>query len=94
MYRSLEIDIQQACSDIIKSCVIVGHLRPSPALFLEPTDSYANESTWPSLKEEALRRVEPLMVTRYKHERITSPRMIHVLPQGSLPRTAAKGNIM
>lgn len=45
------------------------------------------------LKKEIWRKIRPFHLRRYLHERITSVEMIVVVPRGSLPRTASKGNI-
>ena len=40
-----------------------------------------------------MRRIRPFHTRRYLHERIMDAKMIMVVPKGSLPRTATKGNV-
>jgi hypothetical protein len=45
------------------------------------------------LKTEIIRKTRQFHSRRYLHERITSADMVILVPRGSLPRTATKGNI-
>ncbi|CCL98987.1 uncharacterized protein FIBRA_00995 [Fibroporia radiculosa] len=87
--RSIEDNVFASCSDLIGSCVVVGNGRPSPVLFVEP----AGETDAQKLKNEVYRRIRAFHSRRYMHERIPSAAFIVVLPKGSLPLTATKGNI-
>ncbi|OBZ67554.1 hypothetical protein A0H81_12333 [Grifola frondosa] len=78
-----------ACGALIADCIVVGNARPSPVLFVEPGVAMDEER----LKREIIRKTRHFHARRYLHERITSPRMVVVVPSGTLPRTATKGNI-
>ncbi|KAM6493641.1 hypothetical protein JOM56_010002 [Amanita muscaria] len=84
-HRAIEEKVYDVCSDLVKDCVVVGHLRPSPALFLESTISED------SLKILVLERLEDFTARQYTHEQITDKRLIFIVDQGVLPRTR-KGN--
>ncbi|KAM6491339.1 hypothetical protein JOM56_013113 [Amanita muscaria] len=83
--KAIEEKVYDVCSDLVKDCVVVGHLRPSPALFLESTISED------SLKILVLKRLEDFTARQYTHEQITDKRLIFIVDQGVLPRTR-KGN--
>lgn len=74
---------------LVAECVVVGTGRPSPALFIEP----AKDMDHDKLKKDIIRKTRQFHSRRYLHERITSTNMIIIVPQGTLPRTATKGNI-
>ena len=67
----MEQDVYKLCGDLVKSCVVVGHQRPSPALFIESTDSALDTQ---GLKVEIVRRLHDSMQSRYLHERIEDPK--------------------
>jgi hypothetical protein len=73
----------------VSQCVVVGYGRPSPTLFVEP----AVEMDHGQLKTQIFRATRPFNSRRYLHEQIISEKMIVVVPQKALPRTASKGNI-
>ncbi|KAF9529512.1 hypothetical protein CPB83DRAFT_852255 [Crepidotus variabilis] len=89
--KAIEEKIYDSCRDIVKECAVVGHLRPSPALFV----AAAREVTFSSedeLREAILKRLEVFNARQYVHEAITDKRLIFVVEEGVLPRTL-KGNI-
>ncbi|KAK7445745.1 hypothetical protein VKT23_014740 [Stygiomarasmius scandens] len=87
--RSIEENVRAMCGALVSECIVVGTGRPSPAMFIEPAvDMDENK-----LKKDILRKIRPFHSRRYMHERITSVDMIIIVPRGSLPRTASKGNI-
>ncbi|KAF7332472.1 Acetyl-CoA synthetase-like protein [Mycena kentingensis (nom. inval.)] len=92
--RAIEENTRLVCGGLIAECIVVGTARPSPILFIEPgpssTSSAIDEE---KLAREIIRRTRAFHARRYQHERITSPRMVQIVPRGSLPRTATKGNI-
>ncbi|KAI0716806.1 hypothetical protein C8Q76DRAFT_795055 [Earliella scabrosa] len=45
------------------------------------------------LRREIIRRTRHFHSRRYLHERITNAKMVVVVPRGTLPRTATKGNV-
>jgi len=45
------------------------------------------------LKEEIIERTKPFHSRRFTHEQITSSKHVVVVERGTLPRTAAKGNV-
>ena len=45
------------------------------------------------LKEEIIKRTRKFHSRRFMHERITSTKHVVVVERGTLPRTAAKGNV-
>ena len=59
-------------------------------MFIEPVDSTINAD---KIKREVIRKTRAFHSRRYLHERITSTKMIIVVPRGTLPRTATKGNV-
>ncbi|KAJ7228203.1 hypothetical protein GGX14DRAFT_346188 [Mycena pura] len=89
--RAIEDNARLVCGPLISECVVVGSARPSPVLFVEP--GVGAEADAEKLAREIVRRARPFHARRYVHERITSPRMVVVVPRGALPRTVTKGNI-
>lgn len=87
--KAIEDNVRATCADLVHACVVVGSGRPSPALFVEARAPGNAER----LKKDIVRRTRAFHARRYLHEQITSPRFIVVVPQGTLPRTATKGNI-
>lgn len=87
--KAIEDNARATCADLIADCVVVGNGRPSPALFVEPRTSGDAER----LKRDIIRRTRHFHARRYVHERITNVKFVVVVPQGTLPRTATKGNI-
>ncbi|KAJ3542688.1 hypothetical protein NM208_g3956 [Fusarium decemcellulare] len=98
---SIEANVMATCgNDLVSAVVVVGAGRPCPTVFVEPKnesvlDSDGNDPEGPvsKLKNEIFRRIAPFHKRRYMHERIDDPWYIIVVPQGTLPRTATKGNI-
>nr|GAT58468.1 acetyl-CoA synthetase-like protein [Mycena chlorophos] len=90
--RAIEENARLTCGPLIAECIVVGSGRPNPVLFVEPS---ADAESMPAekLTREIIRRTRQFHARRYLHERITSARMVVVVPRGSLPRTATKGNI-
>ncbi|KAH7189868.1 hypothetical protein DER44DRAFT_816232 [Fusarium oxysporum] len=87
--RSIDNNALETCGkDLIRAAVVVGAARPSPALFVEAKQIEGHDE----LQAEFLRRITPFHERRYKHERILDSRLIIVVPNGALPRTA-KGSI-
>ncbi|KAF9529511.1 acetyl-CoA synthetase-like protein [Crepidotus variabilis] len=89
--RAIEAKINDTSSDIVKECVVVGHLRPSPALFVAVRREESGNSTDDEIKETILRRMEDFNARQYVHERITDKRLVFIVAEGVLPRTK-KGN--
>ncbi|KAJ3773865.1 hypothetical protein FB446DRAFT_665977 [Lentinula raphanica] len=87
--KSIEDNARAMCGVLISECIAVGTGRPHPALFVE-TDSGLDET---KLKKEIFRKIRHFHSRRYIHESIVSPKMILIVPKGTLPRTASKGNI-
>ncbi|KAF4951701.1 hypothetical protein FSARC_12852 [Fusarium sarcochroum] len=100
---SIESNVMQTCgSDLVSAVVVVGAERPSPAIFVEPKDESVLHSTSDGshsqgpvaeFQDEIFRRIISFHERRFAHERIDDARYILVVPQGTLPRTATKGNI-
>ncbi|THH30067.1 hypothetical protein EUX98_g4125 [Antrodiella citrinella] len=88
--KAIEDNVRATCADFVAECIVVGNGRPSPALFIEPKAGYADEE---KLKKDIIRRTRHFHSRRYLHERITSTKFVFVVPTGTLPRTATKGNI-
>ncbi|KAL0567833.1 hypothetical protein V5O48_014166 [Marasmius crinis-equi] len=86
--KAIEENVRTTCGDLISDCVVVGSWRPSPVLFVEAR----GEGDEDKLKETILQRVQEFHSRLLAHEKITSTKMIVVVPQKTLPRTA-KGNI-
>lgn len=87
--KAIEDNVRAMCGGLIAECVVVGSGRPSPVLFIEPASDMDDDK----LKKEIIRKTRHFHSRRYLHERITSPNMVVVVPRGTLPRTATKGNI-
>ncbi|KAJ7098761.1 hypothetical protein B0H15DRAFT_589562 [Mycena belliarum] len=87
--KAIEDNARAMCGTLISECVVVGNGRPNPLLFVEPGTDLAPEK----LKVEIIRKTRLFHSRRYIHERIPSAKMVVVVPRGSLPRTATKGNI-
>lgn len=89
--KAIEQKVLETCHDLVKECAVVGHLRPSPALFvvLHHDGSSMSED---SVKELMLRRIEDFNARQYIHEAITEKQLIFIINDGVLPRTM-KGNV-
>ncbi|KAJ6616294.1 hypothetical protein B0H10DRAFT_1799807 [Mycena sp. CBHHK59/15] len=87
--KAIEDNARTMCGNLLSECIVVGTSRPSPVLFVEPGTDMDHEK----LKTEIIRKTRQFHSRRYLHERITSAKMIVIVPPGSLPRTATKGNI-
>jgi acyl-coenzyme A synthetase/AMP-(fatty) acid ligase len=94
---SLEAEAMQVCqADLISAASVIGYGRPSPAIIVEPKNDeilQSDDENLAKFKKQVLRRISPFHERKYLHERIDDPRLVFVVPQGILPRTA-KGNIM
>lgn len=88
--KAIEDNVRMTCADLVDECVVVGNGRPSPTLFVEPKTNGVNEDR---MKRDIIRRTRHFHARRYLHERITSTNFVVVVPKGTLPRTATKGNI-
>ncbi|KAF5604268.1 acetyl synthetase [Fusarium subglutinans] len=87
--RSIENNALEVCGkDLITAAVVVGAARPAPALVVEAkqTEDYGE------LQTKILHRITPFHERRYKHERILDSRLIVIVPNGAIPRTA-KGSM-
>lgn len=80
------------CGALIHECIVVGQGRPSPVLFVEPSEA-GTLKTPEKLKREILRRTRAFHSRRYEHEQIVDEKMVIIVERGSLPRTATKGNV-
>lgn len=89
MCRAIEDNARAMCGSLISECIVVGNGRPNPILFVEP----GTDMDHGKLRVEIIRKTRQFHARRYLHERITSVEMVVVVPRGSLPRTATKGNI-
>lgn len=87
--KAIEDNVRSTCGDVVTECVVVGTGRPSPTLFVETNAEMDEEQ----LKKIIIRRTRQFHSRRYLHERITSTHFVAVVPAGTLPRTATKGNI-
>ncbi|ESK98305.1 amp- ligase [Moniliophthora roreri MCA 2997] len=87
--KAIEDNVRAMCGKLVADCIVVGSGRPSPVLFVEP----AVEMDPEQLKKDIIRKTRQFHTRRYLHERITSTKMIVVVPRNTLPRTATKGNI-
>jgi hypothetical protein len=87
--RALEIDIHKTCGDLVDSYVVIGHGRPKPCLVVESSVVVGSRV---ELISDLLKRLEPVMKTRYVHEHIRDASQVIAIDPGSLPRTP-KGNI-
>ncbi|KAI0948115.1 hypothetical protein AcW1_009712 [Taiwanofungus camphoratus] len=87
--KAIEDNVRATCSKLVADCIVVGSGRPSPVLFVEPRISMDERK----LKKEIICKIRHFHARRYLHERIVSSNMVLVVPAGTLPRTATKGNI-
>lgn len=87
--KAIEDNVRSLCAALIEECIVVGNGRPSPALFVEPKTDMPAEV----LKKTIIRKTRAFHARRYLHERITSTEFVFVVPKGTLPRTATKGNV-
>ncbi|KAI0361257.1 acetyl-CoA synthetase-like protein [Trametes cingulata] len=87
--KAIEDNVRATCGELVAECVVVGNGRPSPTLFVEPKVPGDPEQ----LKRDIIRRTRHFHSRRYLHERIVSTDFVIVVPSGTLPRTATKGNI-
>jgi len=87
--KAIEDNARAMCGNLISECIVVGTGRPNPILVVEP----GTDMDHAKLKTEIIRKTRQFHSRRYLHERITSADMVIVVPRGSLPRTATKGNI-
>ncbi|KAL0576896.1 hypothetical protein V5O48_005077 [Marasmius crinis-equi] len=87
--KAIEENARAMCGRFIADCIVVGTGRPSPTMFIEPS----GDMDGAKLKKEILRKTRLFHSRRYLHERIVSDKFIVIVPKGSLPRTATKGNI-
>lgn len=85
--RAIEEKVYDLCGDLVKECIVVGHLRPSPALFIEAPDDASSTMSEDDLKESIIRRMEDFNSRQYVQERIADKRLIFVVDKGALPRT-------
>ena len=90
-YRAIEEKIYETCGDLVTDCIVAGHLRQSPALFVEvhKTSTISEDS----LKELILQRIGDFNARQYLHERITDKRLILIVEEGTLPRTVRHVNL-
>lgn len=89
--RAIEDNAREMCRGLVGECVVVGNGRPSPALFVELAEGVTMDDA--RACREIVRRIRHFHARRYLHERIVSAKMVVVVPRGSLPRTATKGNV-
>ena len=87
--KAIEDNVRATCADLVHECIVAGSGRPSPRLFVE-AKAPGNEER---MKRDIIRRTRQFHARRYLHERITSAKFVVVVPKGTLPRTATKGNI-
>ncbi|KAF5636126.1 hypothetical protein F52700_5440 [Fusarium sp. NRRL 52700] len=98
---SIEANVMETCGeDLVSAVVAVGVGRPCPTIIVEPKEDCVscangthNGASTQQLKEDILKRITPFHKRRYTHERVDDTRYIVVVPQGTLPRTATKGNV-
>ena len=88
--RAIEEKVFELCGDLAKECIVVGHLRPSPALFIEAPDNASSTMSEDDLKESVIRRMQDFNSRQYVQERITDKRLIFVVNKGTLPRTVSR----
>lgn len=85
--RAIEEKVYETCSDLVKECIVVGNLRPSPALFVELRHGQLSAISGDCLKDLILRRIEDFNARVYDHEQIKDKRLIFLVDGGVLPRT-------
>ncbi|KAF5568175.1 hypothetical protein FNAPI_295 [Fusarium napiforme] len=98
---SIEANVMETCGeDLVSAVVAVGVGRPCPTIIVEPKEECPlsingsdNGDSTQQLKEAILKRITPFHKRRYTHERVDDTRYIVVVPRGTLPRTATKGNV-
>ncbi|KAM0354856.1 hypothetical protein ACHAPU_000685 [Fusarium lateritium] len=94
---SLETEAMQVCeADLISAVSVIGSGRPTPAMVVEPKNDdilQSGDEKLLAFKTDILQRIAPFHKRKYLHERIDDARLIFVVHQGALPRTA-KGNVM
>ncbi|KAI0089764.1 acetyl-CoA synthetase-like protein [Irpex rosettiformis] len=90
--KAIEDNVLATCADLVESCIVVGNGRPSPVLFIEPKAAIASGRV-DKLKRDIIRWTRPFHARRFMHERIVETKFVVVVPKGTLPRTATKGNI-
>ncbi|CAE6513284.1 unnamed protein product [Rhizoctonia solani] len=93
--RAIEEKVYELCGDLLKECIVVGDLRPSPALFITIDRSHHNiakiADADDTLKESILERLKDFTASQCVHEQVTDKRLVFVVNQDALPRTN-KGN--
>jgi acyl-coenzyme A synthetase/AMP-(fatty) acid ligase len=87
--KAIEDYVRRTCADLVDECIVVGNGRPSPALFVEPKVAGKDEK----MKKDIIRRIRYFNNGGHTHEKITNRKFVVVVPKGTLPRTATKGNI-
>ncbi|KAK7043981.1 hypothetical protein VNI00_008149 [Paramarasmius palmivorus] len=89
---AMETQIRTLCSDLISECVVVGTGRPSPTIVVEPLPHTEADM---ELAKEVFSRISKaeFHLRSPSWGQIAHEGMIIVVPKGSLPRTAIKGNI-
>ncbi|KAG5787167.1 hypothetical protein H9Q69_013768 [Fusarium xylarioides] len=94
---SIEANVMETCGeDLVSAVVAVGVGRPCPTIIVEPKEESLpghDEDSTQQLKVDILKRITPFHKRRYTHERVDDTRYIVVVPRGTLPRTATKGNV-
>ncbi|KAM6499520.1 hypothetical protein JOM56_005028 [Amanita muscaria] len=85
--KAIEEKIYDMCSDLVKECIVVGHLRPSPTVFIEVHHDNLSTMSEDGLEELLLQRLEDFNARQYTHERIIDKRLIFIVDEGILPRT-------
>ncbi|KAH9917141.1 acetyl-CoA synthetase-like protein [Epithele typhae] len=94
--KAIEENVMKTCGDLVHSCVVIGHQRVCPLLVVELLASgidAADDPTHTAVRNEILERTAAFNSRLFPHEKITNPRCILVVPEGSLPRTTEKGNV-
>jgi hypothetical protein len=87
--RAIEDNVRATCGDRIFDCLVVGYGRPWPTLFVEAASDINDDE----LKMEIIRATLPFNSRQYLHQRISSEKMIVIVPPNTLARTSTKGNI-
>ncbi|KAL0579504.1 hypothetical protein V5O48_002488 [Marasmius crinis-equi] len=90
---AIENIARNVCNGLFTDCVVIGSDRPSPVLVAEA--DMKSDSVEMDLKQDIYQRISESEAHRrlYPHEQIASPDSVIVVRNGSLPRTATKGNI-
>ncbi|KAJ7635281.1 hypothetical protein FB45DRAFT_865818 [Roridomyces roridus] len=76
---SIEQKVLETCGDLVKQCIAVGSLRPSPALFVELHSSLTVSND--KVKEMILTHLHEFNIRRYTLEGITDERLLFVVEQ-------------